>query len=46
MFSHLGNTRKTLHILGNIQISKVFLMFSKLENTKFPTIGIPDSRIV
>ena len=28
------------------KICKVFLMFSKLENIKFPTIGIPNSRIV
>ena len=46
MFSDLGNIRKTIHILGNIQICKVFLMFSKLENIKFPTISIPNSRIV
>ena len=46
MFSNLENIRKTLHILGNIQICKVFLMFSKLENVKFPTIGIPNLGIV
>ena len=37
---------ETLHNCIFPKICKIFLMFSKLGNIKFPTIGIPNSRIV